>query len=117
MVPTCSIAEARNRFAEIVRELERFAQVEVTRRGKPVAVLVSVQEFERLRTGGTTFWDAYAAFRDTYELTKQGIDAEIFEGVRDRSPGRESMMIKPAFRACRWRIGAWARKSQGPGVP
>ncbi len=43
-----SIAEARNHFTAIVRDVEREAAVELTRRGKPVAVLLSVQEYKRL---------------------------------------------------------------------
>ena len=89
MIPTYSVAEARDRFAEIIHDLERVPRIEVTRRGRPVAVLVSVEEYERLRNGGTAFWNAYSAFRDAYDLAEQGIEPEVFEGVRESSPGRE----------------------------
>ncbi len=89
MIPSYSVAEARNRFAEIIHELERVPRVEVTRRGRPVAVLISIEEYERLAGGGVTFWDAYTAFRDLFSLAEQGIEPELFEGLRDRSPGRE----------------------------
>jgi prevent-host-death family protein len=84
-----SIAEARNHFAEIVRDLKHLSRVEVTRRGRPVAVLLSVEEYEQLCAGHVTFTDAYEAFRKTFDLTQEGIDPELFEGLRDASPGRE----------------------------
>ena len=36
-----SIAEARDQFTSIVRDVEKTPAVEITRRGKPVAVLLS----------------------------------------------------------------------------
>lgn len=41
-MPRYSIAEARNRFAEIVRDLKHVARVEVTRRGRIDAYLKDV---------------------------------------------------------------------------
>jgi prevent-host-death family protein len=89
MMPRYSIAEARNRFAEIVHDLKRVPHIEVTRRGRPVAILISIEEFERLRAGGASFWSSYSAFRDEHDLTKEGIEPEIFGGLREPSPGRE----------------------------
>ena len=49
------IQEAKARFSELVeRTLKEGAQT-VTRRGKPVAVLVPVAEYRRLCTGGKSF--------------------------------------------------------------
>jgi antitoxin Phd len=90
MIPRYSVAEARNRFAELIHDLERMPQIEVTRRGRPVAVLVSAEEFERLRAGKVTFWSAYTAFRDTFDPAHAGIEPEVFEGLREPSPGRET---------------------------
>ena len=89
MMPSYSIAEARNRFAQIVHELKHVSRVEVTRRGRPVAILISVEEFEVLRAGRITFASAYDAFRSAHDLAKEEIEPEIFEGLRDPSPGRE----------------------------
>jgi len=85
-----SIAEARNRFTSIVRDVEeKVAGVELTRRGKPVAVLLSLREYRRL-SGEKGFWDAYLAFREGSGLDGLGIEPEVFEGLRDASPGREA---------------------------
>ncbi len=89
MIPSYSVAEARNRFAEIIHDLERVPRIEVTRRGRPVAVLISPEEYQRLCGGGVAFWDAYTAFREIFAPDKHGIEPEVFAGVRDTSPGRE----------------------------
>jgi prevent-host-death family protein len=50
MLDQYSIAEARNNFAALVRDVEtKEGAVAVTRRGKQVAVLLSIEEYGRLR--------------------------------------------------------------------
>jgi antitoxin Phd len=89
MAASYSIAEARDRFARIVHDLERTRLVQVTRRGRLVAVLVSVREYERLRSGRASFWPACERFRASHDLRALGLEADVFAGVRDPSPGRE----------------------------
>ncbi len=43
-----SIAEAIRDLSAIVREVERSGPARITRRGRPVAVMLSIAEFERL---------------------------------------------------------------------
>jgi prevent-host-death family protein len=43
-----SVAEARERLARVVQEVEQGTTVELTRRGKPVAVVLSLDTYERL---------------------------------------------------------------------
>jgi len=43
-----SIAEARNNLPSLVRAAESGKAVELTRRGKPVAVLIGRRQYERL---------------------------------------------------------------------
>lgn len=53
-----SIAEAKNHLPRIVQQAEAGETVHITRRGKPVAVLLSDREFARLsapRQGFTEF--------------------------------------------------------------
>ncbi|HET9927824.1 MAG TPA: type II toxin-antitoxin system prevent-host-death family antitoxin, partial [Rubrobacter sp.] len=76
----------------IVHELEARDLIELTRRGEPVAVMLSLREYRRLKRGREKFWDAYLAFRETVDLSSLGIEPEIFEGVRDPSPGRETRL-------------------------
>ena len=83
-----SIAEARNRFTAILRDVEKALAIEITRHGEPVAVLLSWREYQRL-TSRKNFWDAYSSFQDQFNLKDLAIEPEIFPGSRDRSSGRE----------------------------
>ena len=86
-----SIAEAKNTLTRLIYEAERGEAVHITRRGKPVAVLVSEAAYERLTAGvqqkdvwqAIQEWRAQARF-DWPELTPEEVDS-----WRDRSPGRE----------------------------
>ncbi len=82
-----SIAEARNQLPAIVHEAERGSVAELTRRGKPVAVVLSIADYERLTRARPDFWHALQEFRKRHDLAALDLDA-IFEGARDRSPGR-----------------------------
>lgn len=84
-----SIAEARHNLAAIVHELEAQPVIELTRRGAPVAVLVSVDAFRRLQGDSPSFWDAYTAFRSTFDPAEFGGEPDVFGTVRDSSPGRD----------------------------
>ena len=90
MIKQYSIAEARNHFAAIVHDLRPAQPVQVTRRGRVVAVMMSVEEYERLTANTTDFWDAYERFRAEVDLPSLQIEPEIFAGVRDLAPGREA---------------------------
>lgn len=89
MLKQYSIAEARDRFASLVRKVERDDPVEVTRRGKPVAVLLSIEDYQRLQAQRIGFWQAFSAFRGKFDLQGLNIEPEIFTEQRDGSPGRE----------------------------
>lgn len=78
-----SIAEARNRFANVVHETERSGPVEVTRRGQPVAVILSIKDYRRLSAKKRGFWEAYEKLHNDPTLPKVDIDPAIFEGLRD----------------------------------
>lgn len=90
MSRSCSIAEARDNFTAVVQEAERYSVVELTRKGESVAVLLSIDEYRRLRAGRKSFWDAYSGFRDRVDLQRLDVEPETFEGLRDASPGRET---------------------------
>jgi antitoxin Phd len=62
-----SIAEARNNLARLVHIAEDGEPVRLTRRGRPVAVILSLTEYERLRAAGDGLWDRLQRFRDGVE--------------------------------------------------
>lgn len=82
-----TISEAKNRLPAIVHSVEKGPSVKLTRRGRPVAVLVSIKEYEALRGERIGFWDALHAFRRHSTITD--LSDSDFEGLRDRSAGRE----------------------------
>ena len=84
-------ASARANLAELVREAEAGRSVELTRRGKSVAVLVGSEQYDRLLGRGARFSAAWDAFRAEVDVPSLEIEPEeIFAGVRDASPGRGS---------------------------
>lgn len=82
-----NIAEARHNLAAIVHELEQQPTIELTRRGEPVAVLLSLNEYQRLLMRQRDFWSAYTAFRALFAPNDDSVD--LFRDSRDSSPGRE----------------------------
>lgn len=85
-----SIAEARRNLPRLIREAELGKTVRLTRRGRPVAVLVGHRSFERMVTGRRSFVEAYEEFKKRVDLAALDFDpAELLEGTRDESPGRD----------------------------
>jgi len=85
-----SIAEARSRLPELIRQAEAGKTVELTRRGEGVAVLVGLREWERLAGRGRRFSAAWDDFVREVDLSSLDIDPEeVFGDVRDRDPGRD----------------------------
>ena len=84
-----SIAEAKNRLPSIIHYVEKGPYVKLTRRGKPVAVLLSIQEYERLSRKYSGFWSALSAFRQNIQDKGIEISDMDFDGLRDTSAGRE----------------------------
>jgi len=84
-----SIAQARDQLPQLVHDAEAGTPVELTRRGKLVAMLVSVDQYRRMASGQKSFWDALEEFRANVDLQAAGIDRKHWRNLRDKSPGRE----------------------------
>jgi prevent-host-death family protein len=83
-----SVAEARTHLPTIIDLAEAGETVELTRRGRSVAVVLSREALERLRAERPRFGDVYQAFRAKFRLEEVGLEPDFAESVRDRSPGR-----------------------------
>ena len=83
-----SIVEARNSLPRIVDQAEAGAEVQLTRRGKPVAAVVGLRLLDELRGGRTDFRAAYGAFLDRYSLADVGLEPDVFAG-REKGSGRK----------------------------
>ncbi|MBI4616063.1 MAG: type II toxin-antitoxin system Phd/YefM family antitoxin [Planctomycetes bacterium] len=84
-----SIAEARGNLAAILAEVECGGAVGITRRGKPVAVVLSAAAYERMSRSGLAFGEAYRAWRERHDPEDLDLGREFFASLRDRSMGRE----------------------------
>jgi prevent-host-death family protein len=84
-----SVAEARAQLPSILDEVESGAAVELTRRGESVAVVVSVEQYARLRAERGDFGTAYKKFLKKHKLSEIGVENDFAAGLRDRSTGRK----------------------------
>ena len=84
-----SIAEARTHLPTIIDQAESGVAVELTRRGQPVAVVVSSREFERLRGRRLHFADAYRRFLKKHSLEGIGVEGDFAVSTRDKTTGRK----------------------------
>ncbi len=75
-----SISQTKRNFSSIVHEVEEGSSVRLTRRGKPVAVLLSIHEYERLNQEKpeSDFLEDRVASRQT--IGKEGIETRK-EGI------------------------------------
>lgn len=88
MAKQFSIAEAKGKLPAIIHSVEDGPSVQLTRHGKPVAVLLSIREYELLMLKKKGFWSALMEFRNAIEKEDIKITDEDFEGLRDTSFGR-----------------------------
>lgn len=87
-----SITKARSCLAQLVQQAERGQPVRITRRGRPVAVLVSVAAHARLNTGRVGLLAYSQAWRDQAAAASVPMAAETdWAGLRDQSerPARD----------------------------
>ena len=86
-----SIADAKDQLTRLIYQAERGEPVHITRRGKPVAVLLSEDEYVRLRQGQDkrSFWELIVEMRSDPEFTPVDWTPEEVDSWRDRRPARE----------------------------
>lgn len=84
-----SVADARAHLPDILDEVEAGKEVHLTRRGRPIAVVLSPDRYDALRRERTTFADAYRAFAKRYAPEDVALESDFFDSLRDRAPGRK----------------------------
>lgn len=89
MAKSFSVAEARENFARLIQTAERGRVVEITRRGQPVAVVLSAAQYLALVGEGPSFKAAIDELRERLGVDQLGIDDADFAGLRGASAGRE----------------------------
>ena len=88
MTKTYTIASARAKLSDIVDQVEAGSDIELTRRGKKVAVVMSASRYSRLRGEQVAFMTAYEAFRARHDLAEAGLPPSWSRGLRARDVGR-----------------------------
>ena len=84
-----SIAEAKNKLSQVVHEAEGDGQVGLTRRGKPVVVVLSFAEYQRLRGGDSRpLWKAIQEFRAVHADHLDELSGAL-DDLRQRDTGRD----------------------------
>lgn len=94
MFKQLSIAEAKNRLPAIIHGVEEGEAVELTRRGRPVAVIISSREYKLLTHSGEGYWQALNKFRQNLQKGDFTIADADFAGLRDQSPAREDELCR-----------------------
>lgn len=84
-----TITEIPAQIAMIRHVIEEGDAIELTQEGEAVAVLISLHTFHNLLREQPTFWDALQTFRREYSQELLEMNGSEFEGLRDRSSGRE----------------------------
>jgi prevent-host-death family protein len=84
-----SIASAQSRLPGILHDVERGEPVEITRRGKPIAVVLSIaiDAFRRMSAPAKGFAEVYGAWRRSVAPEDLEHGAAYFDGLRDPSVG------------------------------
>ena len=85
-----TIAEAKSNLPAIIHSVEDGPSVKLTRHGKPVAVLLSIREYEQLSKNRLGFWSALTKFRNILEKEDINITDADFTELRNTSTGRKS---------------------------
>jgi len=83
-----SVADARAHLPDILDDVEAGKEVQLTRRGKAVALVLSPQRYDMLRNQHTKFGDAYRAFLGRHAPEEIGLEPDFLDSIRDREPGR-----------------------------
>jgi prevent-host-death family protein len=73
----------------IVDQAEAGLEVELTRHGKPVAIVISHRRLEQLRGNRVQFGDAYNAYIERHSVRALGLEREFFESLRSKETGRK----------------------------
>lgn len=84
-----SIAAAKDHLTEAIRHAEAGEDVTITRRGRPVAVLVSVARYRQLEEMRPDFWSLAERVTSAAATDCVTYDESDFAGLRDHAPGRD----------------------------
>lgn len=87
-----SVAAARSQLPQILDEVEAGKDVQLSRRGRLVAVVLSGQRYAALRADRTQFRDSYRGFVQRHAIAEVGLETDFFHSAREKGAGRQSRL-------------------------
>jgi prevent-host-death family protein len=84
-----SVGSARANLPAILDDVQSGQVIQVTRHGKPVAVILSPGEYASLERRQSPFSEACAEFRQRFAVKELGLERDDFASLRDQRPGRK----------------------------
>ena len=84
-----TISYLKNQLPEVVHDVEKGQDIHITRHGKPVAVIVSLERYNQAFGSGKGIFNAYLRWRDLYPNAPGFTDEEI-NSMRSREPHKSS---------------------------
>ena len=88
-MPEATISFLKNHLPEIVHEVENGQDIQITRHGKPVAVIVSQERYSSAFSSEKGIFSAYQRWRSIHPEASGFTDEEI-KKMRDREPHKAS---------------------------
>ncbi|MDQ5767053.1 type II toxin-antitoxin system Phd/YefM family antitoxin [Thiothrix subterranea] len=79
-----AISTLKNHLPEWVHLAESGQDIQITRHGKPVAVMISLAKYQRAFVGGTSIVSAFSRWREQYP-DAQGFTADEQEQMYSRT--------------------------------
>lgn len=89
MLEQCSVAKAQRDLAALVDAATAGSEIVLTQRGRPVAVLVSIERYAALQVRPGSFSEVYAKFRERFPRGATGSSPRKARSLRPRDPARE----------------------------
>jgi prevent-host-death family protein len=85
---TNTIAEAKNNLPQLIRRLESDEAIHLTRHGKPVAVMLSEANYQKLTQKGQGLYQAIQHWRGEWKGDGTLTEAEL-KSIRASGQGRD----------------------------
>jgi prevent-host-death family protein len=85
---TSTIAEAKNNLSQLIHQLESDEAIHLTRHGKPVAVMLSEANYQKLTHKGKSLYQAIQQWRNQLD-SDSGLTESELKNVRATSQGRD----------------------------
>ena len=83
-----TIAEAKNNLSQLIHQLDSGEPIQLTRHGKPVAVLLSETNYQQLKNQGPRLYHAIQQWRTQLD-EDAGLTESELKRLRATIPGRE----------------------------